>query len=107
MPLTISINNLQKVEFKADPNKCNITFRNYRATGGRTLLITDVPSGAGTMLGASYSNAFFSQPANNPSPASAPPVVFIDYNDASIVPNGAGPNVDMVKYGGRMELREF
>jgi hypothetical protein len=107
MPLTISINNMQKVEFKADPNKCSVSFRNYTAAGGRTLLVTDVPSGAGTMLGAAYSNAFFAQPPNNPAPAAPVPIVFIDYPDTDIVANGAGPNIDLVKYGGRIELREF
>jgi hypothetical protein len=102
MPLTISLENMQKVEFKADPDKCNISFRNYAP--GRTLLVTDIPAAAGTMLGAVNSFTYFVNPG---APSTTPPVVFIDYVDTTVIPNGAGPSVDLVKYGGRIELREF
>lgn len=102
MSLTISLENMQKVEFKADPNKCNISFRNY--VPGRTLLVTDIPAAAGTMLGAVNAVTYFVDPG---APSANPPIVFIDYVDTTVIPNGAGTNVDLVKYGGRIELREF
>lgn len=103
MSLNVSINNMQKVEFKADATKCNVSFKNYKSGSTNTLLITDVPAGAGTMLGAAYSAAFFIQPGFN----QAPPIVFAEFNDANVVNNGAGAGIDSVKYGGRIELREF
>lgn len=106
MPLTINLNNLQKVEFLVDATKCNVSFSNYTAAGGRTLLITDVPAGAGTMLASVNSGAFFIQPGSNPAPT-VPPVVFVAFNNADVVTDGGGNTIDSVEYGGRIELREF
>ncbi|QYO62693.1 hypothetical protein [Leptolyngbya sp. 7M] len=99
MQLVISLANLQKVEFKSDPNKCNVSFKNYKAGSSNALLITDVPAGAGTMLGAVQNSNLQIQPPFNQNQ----PVVMIEH---SAIAAGAG-GVDQAQYAGRIELREF
>ncbi|MBF1999205.1 MAG: hypothetical protein IGS38_00600 [Synechococcales cyanobacterium M58_A2018_015] len=100
----IALRNLQKVEFRNSATECNIAFTEYEGPGSRSLLVTGVPAGAGTMLGAVSSRAFFYVPPQPPI-MDPEPVVYIELRN--VVPNGVAPNVDSAEYGGRIELREF
>lgn len=99
--VTLKLNQLQKVEFKNDPNKCNVSFTEY--TPGRVLLVTDVPAAAGSML-ANSGFPFFISPGTGPV-VPPEPLVFIEHEALQL--NAGGANVDIAKYAGRIELREF
>lgn len=101
---TFDLNQLQKVEYKNDPDTCSVSFTDYLGpASGKTLLVTDVPAAAGSMLAASGLPFIISSTGGT---LPNPPIIAIEYQ-TPVATNAGGANVDIAKYAGRLELRDF
>ena len=96
------IEQFQKVEYKASPDFCNIAFTGHtdpKFGSNKTLMITNIPAGAGSTLASAAYEPFF-RPSGE-----VMMKVYVEFGDTE--PSQTEADVLYAPYAGRIEIREF
>lgn len=98
LSITTKTSKIAKVEFKTEPDKSNVAFKNWNNTG-KLLLITDVPSGIASTL------ALLAQYTPPPFLFDRELYIEIDKNPAEATDTSGTYYV--TGYAGRVEIRNY